>query len=100
MDAFDGGGDGAMHVPLGMVSLVAGVLGALIFIVGKFNGKDSDFTLLAASLAAFVAGWIATVSIPQLDRRIRDLRPSSGSNPERDVPDHAANPYSGRGSPP
>lgn len=59
-----------MHVPFGWVSLLAGVLGAIIFIVRKLNGTDTDFTLLAASLAAFVAGWVACVSIPRLERRI------------------------------
>lgn len=45
-----------MHVPFGWVALLAGVVGAVIYIVSKFRGTDTDFTLLAASLAAFVAG--------------------------------------------
>ena len=59
-----------MHVPFGWVSLLAGVLGAIIFILRKIAGEDVDFTLLAASLAAFVAGYVACVSIPQIHRRL------------------------------
>ncbi|HUE74060.1 MAG TPA: hypothetical protein VMP01_24480 [Pirellulaceae bacterium] len=68
-----------MHVPFGWVSLVAGVLGAVIYVVSKLRGSDTDFTLLAASLAAFVAGWVACVSIPQLQRRIDGIRHAPGS---------------------
>lgn len=62
-----------MHVPFGWVSLLAGVGGAVIFTVSKIRGTDTDFTLLAASLAAFVAGWVACVSVPGFERRIRSL---------------------------
>ena len=66
-----------MHVPFGWVSIVTGVLGALIFTVGKIRGDDTDFALFAASLAAFVAGWLACVSAPGLERRVRDLEQTS-----------------------
>lgn len=62
-----------MHVPFGWVSLLAGLLGAVIYIVSKIRGMDTDFTLLAASLAAFVAGWVACVSVPGFERRIQSL---------------------------
>jgi len=77
-----------VHVPFGWVSLLAGMLGAGIFIVRKLNGTDSDFTLLAASLAAFVAGWVACVSIPRLEQRINGMRPSRGG-PTAGTPDAA-----------
>lgn len=63
-----------MHVPFGWVSLLAGILGAILFVVGKVRGTDADFTLLAASLAAFVAGWVACVTVPRLERRIDGTR--------------------------
>jgi hypothetical protein len=83
-----------MHVPFGWVSLLAGVLGAVIYVVGKVRGTDTDFTLLAASLAAFVAGWVACVSVPQLERRIGGARPGPARDAERAEP--GAAPDTGR----
>lgn len=77
----------AVHVPFGWVSLLAGVLGVVIYIVRKLNGTDTDFTLLTASLAAFVAGWVACVSIPGLEQRINGTRPSRGGDPTVGAPD-------------
>jgi hypothetical protein len=77
----------AVHVPFGWVSLFFGVLGAVIYVVRKLNGTDTDFTLLAASLAAFVAGWVACVSVPRLEQRINNMRPSRGGGPTAGAPD-------------
>ncbi|HMO16368.1 MAG TPA: hypothetical protein PKA83_19780, partial [Pirellulaceae bacterium] len=76
-----------MHVPFGWVSLLVGVLGPVVYIVSKVRGADSDFTLLVASLAAFVVGWIACVSIPRLEQRIAGAQPARGGGPEAGVLD-------------
>jgi hypothetical protein len=67
-----------MHVPFGWAALIAGVCGAIMYTSRVLLSKDPEFALLAASLAAFVAGWVACISIPRLERRIDGAdRPAS-----------------------
>lgn len=63
-----------MHIPFGGVTLLVGVCGAIMYASRALLGKDPEFTLLAASLAAFVAGWVACVSIPRLERHIDSIK--------------------------
>ncbi len=62
-----------MHVPFGRLAIVAGVAGALLYIVQKARGQETEITLLISSAAAFVAGWVACISIPQLHKQLEDF---------------------------
>ncbi len=75
-----------MRVPFGWVALLVGVFGIFITVsrmimtmAGKELESTSDFTLLAASVAAFVAGWVACVSIPRLERRLDRVLPTDSA---------------------
>lgn len=76
-----------MHVPFGWVSLLTGVCGGVMYASRTILGSDPDFALLAASVAAWVAGWIACVSVPQIERRIGNARQSPGGDLAASPPD-------------
>jgi hypothetical protein len=66
-----------MYVPLGLASLAVGVFGLGIYAYKRMSGIDVEFSLLVASLAAFVAGWVACITIPSLVRRLDPVQPIS-----------------------
>jgi hypothetical protein len=59
-----------MHGPFGWLSLFVGVCGAIMYGSRAALGREPEMALLTASVAAFVAGWIACRSIPEIERRL------------------------------
>ena len=68
-----------MHVPLGSVALLVGVLGLVVYFFRLARGDDTNAYFLTASVAAFVAGWVACVSIPRLEKRMADAHRDNSS---------------------